>query len=75
MNWDDDLSVEDRMNMFLVVSDAVAEAMSKYASSVTGSKWRKTSFMSEADFIVGEVIRAGYQITPRINQKENQNAT
>lgn len=72
MDWDDDLSVDERMNLFLGVSDAVAVAMSNYASSVTKSRWHKSSFAFEADFIVAEVIRAGYQIMPRTVSAQKQ---
>jgi len=66
------LSVEEQMNLFISVSNIVAKAMSRYASSVTSTKWPTAPFAFEADFIVSEIMRGGYEIIPRINCAQQQ---
>lgn len=67
-----DLSIEEQMNRFISVSDIVAKAMSRYASSVTSTKWPTAPFAFEADFIVSEIMRGGYEIIPRTDCAQEQ---
>lgn len=62
--------VERLMKQFLDASEVVAGAMCAYATSVTGTKWRKECFAFEADHVVAELQRAGYEFKKRSEKTE-----
>ena len=56
------MSVSAMVKHHQAVTAIIAQAMSDYASSATGSSWNNACFAFEADAIFSALSRAGYHI-------------